>query len=144
MAKGSNESDVLAASGTTDAAEYTLSNGRNLNEADIEARAALWESGEWTGELVALRVGRPRLSPTEPNPVTGLKGALMTAVRLSFSLSMSCMLSVIFSQKVFAGMPVAVPRHSSRGAAIRSWHAAGNPVRGRMPSMTGSTVSLRR
>ena len=67
MAKGSNESDALAARGTTDAAEYTLSNGRDLSEAVIEARAALWESGEWTGELVALRVGRPRLSPTEPN-----------------------------------------------------------------------------
>ena len=47
-------------------AEYKLANGYVLTDEEIEARAKEWEDGTWKGELVELRVGRPRLS-TEPN-----------------------------------------------------------------------------
>jgi hypothetical protein len=43
-------------------AEYTLENGYKLSDEEIEKRAAEWEDGSWAGDLVTLRVGRPRLS----------------------------------------------------------------------------------
>lgn len=47
-------------------AEYELPNGYILTDEEIERRADAWESGAWGGELVTMRVGRPRLSD-EPN-----------------------------------------------------------------------------
>lgn len=46
-------------------AEYTLENGYVLTDEEIERRAQEWENGTWKGHLVALRVGRPRLSEEE-------------------------------------------------------------------------------
>lgn len=45
--------------------EYKLANGYSLSDEEIEERAGQWEEGTWEGSLVALRVGRPRLSPEE-------------------------------------------------------------------------------
>ena len=45
---------------------YKLSNGYVLSDEEIERRASEWESGTWDGNLIELRVGRPRLSD-EPN-----------------------------------------------------------------------------
>ena len=44
---------------------YKLANGYVLSDEEIEERAKQWEDGSWEGELVVLRVGRPRLSPEE-------------------------------------------------------------------------------
>ena len=46
--------------------EYTLSNGYVLSDEEIEKRAKEWEEGNWSGHLVEMRAGRPRLSE-EPN-----------------------------------------------------------------------------
>ena len=46
--------------------EYKLANGYVLSDEEIEARAQEWDEGTWKGQLVVLRVGRPRLS-SEPN-----------------------------------------------------------------------------
>ena len=46
--------------------EYKLANGYVLSDEEIEARAQEWDEGTWKGQLVELRVGRPRLS-SEPN-----------------------------------------------------------------------------
>ena len=63
-------------------AEYRLSNGCILDDAEIEKRAKEWEDGTWAGQLVDLRVGRPRLS-AEPNANLSFKcpesGAAMIA-----------------------------------------------------------------
>ena len=45
--------------------EYKLANGYVLTDEEIEARAKQWEDESWEGELVPLRVGRPRLSTEE-------------------------------------------------------------------------------
>lgn len=57
--------------------EYRLANGYVLTDEEIERRAREWEEGSWTGSLVEMRPGRPRLSD-EPNanlsfkcPITG-------------------------------------------------------------------------
>ena len=47
-------------------AEYKLDNGYVLNDEEIERRAQEWEDGTWEGNLVEMRVGRPRLA-NEPN-----------------------------------------------------------------------------
>ena len=46
-------------------AEHELADGYVLSDEEIEARARQWEEGTWHGNLVALRVGRPRLSEEE-------------------------------------------------------------------------------
>lgn len=46
-------------------ATFKLKNGYVLTDEEIEERAREWESGEWDGSLVKLRVGRPRLSLSE-------------------------------------------------------------------------------
>ena len=46
-------------------AEYKLASGYVLTDEEIEARARQWEEGTWEGDLVVLRVGRPRLSAEE-------------------------------------------------------------------------------
>ena len=46
--------------------EYELENGYILTDEEIARRAAEWESGTWSGHLVTLKAGRPRLSG-EPN-----------------------------------------------------------------------------
>lgn len=46
-------------------ANYTLENGYILTDDEIEKRATEWENGTWSGNLVALRAGRPRLSAEE-------------------------------------------------------------------------------
>lgn len=43
-------------------ADYELPNGYVLTDEEIERRAKAWEDGAWGGHLVAVRVGRPRLS----------------------------------------------------------------------------------
>lgn len=48
-----------------DMAEYELTNGYMLSDEEIEKRAKEWENGTWEGDLVTLRVGRPRLSSEE-------------------------------------------------------------------------------
>lgn len=47
-------------------AKYELPNGHVLTDDEIERRAKEWESGTWSGHLVTVRAGRPRLS-SEPN-----------------------------------------------------------------------------
>ncbi len=47
-------------------ANHRLANGYVLTDEEIEKRAQEWEEGTWSGELVELRVGRPRLSD-QPN-----------------------------------------------------------------------------
>ena len=42
--------------------KYTLENGYVLSDEEIEKGAAQWEDDTWDGNLVALRVGRPKLS----------------------------------------------------------------------------------
>ncbi|MDO4853979.1 MAG: DUF1778 domain-containing protein [Coriobacteriia bacterium] len=46
-------------------AEYKLANGYVLSDEEIERSAAEWEAGSWEGDLITLRVGRPRLSEEE-------------------------------------------------------------------------------
>lgn len=43
-------------------ANHKLANGYILTDEEIEKRAQEWEEGTWSGELVELHVGRPRLS----------------------------------------------------------------------------------
>lgn len=43
--------------------DYKLANGGRITDEDIEKECAEYESGTWEGQLVNLRVGRPRLSP---------------------------------------------------------------------------------
>ena len=47
--------------------EYRLANGSVITDEDIERECAEYESGSWEGNLVNLRVGRPRLSEVEAN-----------------------------------------------------------------------------
>jgi hypothetical protein len=47
-------------------AGYTLANGYVLTDEEIERRAREWEDGTWSGHLVEVHAGRPRLS-SEPN-----------------------------------------------------------------------------
>lgn len=47
-------------------ADHKLANGYILTDEEIEKRAQAWEEGTWSGELVELRAGRPRLSD-QPN-----------------------------------------------------------------------------
>lgn len=46
--------------------EYKLPNGYILTDDEIERRASEWENGTWSGRLVTMRAGRPRLAD-EPN-----------------------------------------------------------------------------
>ncbi len=46
-------------------AEYKLANGYTLSDDEIEKRATQWENESWKSDLIALRVGRPRLSEEE-------------------------------------------------------------------------------
>lgn len=59
-------------------AQYELESGYVLTDAEIEERAREWENGTWQGELVEMRVGRPRLS-SEPNANLSFKCPLSGA-----------------------------------------------------------------
>ncbi len=47
-------------------AGYELPNDYVLTDEEIERRASEWEKGSWSGHLITMRTGRPRLSD-EPN-----------------------------------------------------------------------------
>ena len=48
---------------------HKLKNGYVLDEAEIEARAAEWESDTWEGCLTPIPIGRPRLREEEESVV---------------------------------------------------------------------------
>lgn len=52
--------------------EYKLANGYILTDDEIERRATEYENGTWSGHLIELRAGRPRLS-NEPNASLSFK-----------------------------------------------------------------------
>lgn len=59
-------------------AEHVLINGDVLTDEDLEAMAEEWENGTWEGELVDVKIGRPRLS-NEPNANLSFKCPLPDA-----------------------------------------------------------------
>ena len=71
-------------------AKHKLANGYVLDDGEIEARAQEWEEGTWTGGLVELRVGRPRLS-NEPNANLSFKCPRSGAVMIERAAALSGM-----------------------------------------------------
>lgn len=59
-------------------ANHELANGHILTDEEIEKRAQEWEDGTWSGGLVELRAGRPRLSD-QPNANLSFKCPLPAA-----------------------------------------------------------------
>lgn len=47
-------------------AKFVLPNSYVLTDEEIERRAGEWEKGSWSGHLITMRTGRPRLAD-EPN-----------------------------------------------------------------------------